>query len=50
MFVIFAIVIPNVGKLNIYLASKAQEKYENLLISSRQGINITEDVQKNSMN
>ena len=30
----------------IYLASKAQEKYENLLVSSRQGINITEDVLK----
>ena len=30
----------------VYLASKAQEKYESLLVSSRQGINITEDVLK----
>ena len=30
----------------IYIASKAQEKYEYLLVSSRQGINITEDVLK----
>lgn len=30
----------------VYLASKAQEKYESLLVSSRQGFNITEDVLK----
>ena len=30
----------------VYLASKAQEKYESLLVSSRQGINITENVLK----
>lgn len=28
----------------VYLASKAQEKYESLLVSCRQGINTTEDV------
>ena len=30
----------------IYIASNAQKKYENLLVSSRQGINTTEDVLK----